>query len=133
MKNHNKFSSVLLLFAGICSIMAVSLTSLEDIATAIRNNDAKQLASYFDTMVEVKIMDKEGAYSKAQAEQIVKDFFAKNPVKNFVIKHDGPSGGNQAHYAIGALTSGATKYRTYIYMKKKGDTFIIQELSIENE
>ncbi|MBK7110434.1 MAG: DUF4783 domain-containing protein [Bacteroidetes bacterium] len=34
----------------------------------------KRTRFLFDTTIEIKINDKEGAYSKAQAEQVVKDF-----------------------------------------------------------
>ncbi len=115
------------------TIFATQLGDLDGISQSLRSGNAKSLSEYFDTSVELKILDKEGAYSKAQAEEIVKDFFAKNVPSDFSFIHDGPSGGNNAHYAIGKLTTSNGKFRTYMYMKKKGDTFVIQELSFENE
>ncbi len=114
-------------------IFAAAVGDLDNIANAIKGGDSKELATYFDNTVEVKIANKEGAYSKSQAEAIVKDFFTKNPPKAFNFIHDGPSGGNNAHYAIGSLTTDKGKFRTYVYMKKKADKFYIQELSFENE
>jgi len=114
-------------------VMATMIDDLSGIATAIKAGDSKSLAGYFDNTVELKVLNKEGAYSKSQAEAIVKDFFTKNPPKNFTFKFDGPSGGNGAHYAIGTLTTDSGKFRTYVYMKKKDDKFYIQELSFENE
>ena len=55
-------------------VMATPLGDLDDIATAIRKGNAKGLSAHFDSMVELKVDKKEGTYSKAQAEQIVKDF-----------------------------------------------------------
>lgn len=115
------------------TIMATKQGDLDNIANAIRSGNAKSLAEYFDNSVEVKVLNKEGAYSKSQAEAIVKDFFSKNPPQKFSFNHDGPSGGNNAHYAIGTLETNNGTYRTYIYMKKVGDKFVIQELSFENE
>lgn len=123
----------IVLFLAPLFIMAVRSGELESIAQAIRTGNAKALAAYFDTTVELKINEKEGAYSKAQAEQVVKDFFVKNPPKGFSFMHDGPSGGNNAHYAIGTLTTTNGKFRTYVYLKKKGDVYFIQEISFENE
>lgn len=114
-------------------IFAVVAGDLDNISSAIKAGDSKKLAEYFDNTVEVKILNKEGAYSKSQAEAIVKDFFSKNPPKSFSFLHDGPSGGNNAHYAIGSLATDSGKYRTYVYMKKKDEKFYIQELSFENE
>ncbi len=114
-------------------IFAAVAGDLDNISSAIKAGDSKKLAEYFDNTVEVKILNKEGAYSKSQAEAIVKDFFTKNPPKSFSFIHDGPSGGNNAHYAIGSLGTDKGKFRTYVYMKKKADKFYIQELSFENE
>ncbi len=114
-------------------IFATVAGDLDSIASAIKAGDSKSLAAYFDNTVEVKIGNKEGAYSKSQAETIVKDFFTKNPPKSFSFKHNGPSGGNNAHYAIGSLVTDKGTFRTYVYLKKKDDKFYIQELSFENE
>ncbi|MBP8753987.1 MAG: DUF4783 domain-containing protein [Chitinophagales bacterium] len=131
MKNHiNKNLLVFLLVPLL--IMATTASNLDSIAQAIRTGNAKELASFFDTTIEIKINDKEGAYSKAQAEQVVKDFFLKNPPKGFSFMHDGESGGS-AYYAIGSLTTANGKFRTYVYLKKKGESYLIQELSFENE
>ncbi len=114
-------------------IFATVVDDLDSIASAIKAGDSKVLATYFDNTVEVKIGNKEGAYSKSQAEAIVKDFFTKNKPKSFSFKHNGPSGGNNAHYAIGSLVTDKGNFRTYVYLKKKDDKFYIQELSFENE
>ena len=60
-------------------IFAIKAGDLENIAAAISSGNSKELATYFDNTVEVKIANKEGAYSKSQAEAIIKDFFTKNP------------------------------------------------------
>ncbi|MBK7035557.1 MAG: DUF4783 domain-containing protein [Chitinophagales bacterium] len=127
-----KKASILLLALPLM-IFATATGDLDNISAAIKAGNSKALAEYFDNTVEVKIANKEGAYSKSQAEAIVKDFFAKNPPKTFKFIHDGPSGGNNAHYAIGSLGTDKGKFRTYVYLKKVGDKFVIQELSFENE
>ncbi|MBC8046261.1 MAG: DUF4783 domain-containing protein [Fimbriimonadaceae bacterium] len=133
MKNHINFKFIVLLAVIPLTIMATAPGGLENIAQSIRSGDAKQVAAYFDKMVEMKIGAKEATYSKAQAEQVLKDFFSKNKPLNFQFNHDGTSGANNAYYAIGTLKTDNAKYRVSVYMKKNGDTFIIQELSIENE
>lgn len=131
-KKFNHKIAVLLLVVPFM-VMATMLDDLTNIGNAIRTGNSKALAEYFDNTVELKVLNKEGAYSKSQAEAIVKDFFTKNPPKSFAFKFDGPSGGSGAHYAIGTLTTQGGKFRTYVYMKKKADKFYIQELSFENE
>ena len=133
MKNKLKTHIIIILLVVPVMIFGTRLSDLDNISSAIKAGNSKSLAVYFDNTVEVKILNKEGAYSKSQAEAIVKDFFAKNPPKSFSFIHDGPSGGNNAHYVIGSLASDKGKFRTYVYMKKVNDKFLIQELSFENE
>ncbi|MEZ5014005.1 MAG: DUF4783 domain-containing protein [Chitinophagales bacterium] len=128
----NKKMLLVLLVAPVM-LFATFVGDLDKIATAIQSGDSKALSAYFDNTVEVKILNKEGAYSKSQAEAVVKDFFTKNPPKSFKVLHQGPSGGNNAQYAIGSLQTDKGKFRTYVYMKKVGEKFLIQELNFENE
>lgn len=133
MKNKIKTHIIIILLVVPVMIFGTRLSELDNISSAIKGGNSKALAEYFDNTVEVKILNKEGAYSKSQAEAIVKDFFTKNPPKSFSFIHDGPSGGNNAHYAIGSFVTDKGKFRTYVYMKKVNDKFLIQELSFENE
>jgi hypothetical protein len=120
-------------------MMAVSLMAntsiqndLDQIALAIKSGNAKVLAQYFDNSVEITTLDKEGAYSRSQAELVVKDFFSKNTPKSFNIIHQGSSGGN-SKYGIGTLVTTSGSYRTYVYIKKVGTANLIQELRFERE
>ena len=47
------------------------------IILAIKSGNSKELARYFNTSIEIAILENEDVYSKAQAELIIKDFFAK--------------------------------------------------------
>lgn len=66
-------------------IFAAVVSDLDSIASAIKGGDSKELATYFDNTVEVKIANKEGAYSKSQAEAIVKDFLQKIRLKPSIL------------------------------------------------
>jgi hypothetical protein len=114
-------------------IMATTLSGLDDIAAALQSGDAKKVTAYFDKMVEMQIHGKEGTYSKAQAEQVLKNFFANNKPLQFKFEHNGTSGGNNAYYAIGTLKTDTQKFRVSLYLKKNNDTFSIQELTIEDD
>ena len=91
-------------------IFATVTGDLDNISAAIKAGNSKALAEYFDNTVEVKIANKEGAYSKSQAEAIVKDFFTKNPPKTFKFLHDGTSGGNNACATVPPCGTSATVY-----------------------
>lgn len=104
----------------------------ENIAAAIRVGNSKELAKYFAANVELVIGDKSGTYSKAQAEMMVKDFFAKNPVKDFKVMHQGNSQDNSV-YTIGDYVSTGKSFRTYYLLRKSGDSHLIHQLRFEDK
>ena len=105
--------------------------SLSSITKAISNGDAENLGQFFDQSVEIAVLDEEDVYSKAQAIQIVKDFFSQNPPRSFSQVHKGVSAGKDSQYCIGNLVTGSNTYRVYIYMKTEGSRQIIQELRFD--
>lgn len=102
------------------------------IATAVKSGSAKEISKFFSDDVDMKILDKEDVYSKAQAELILKDFFSKNPVKTFTLAHkSAPNAKNGSQYVIGTLETGNGKYRTYFLLKNTGTQQQIQQFRIE--
>lgn len=114
------------------SLFLVSFTSLysiEEVVDAIRNGNATELSKYFDSRVDISLPNKSDNYSKSQAEIILKDFFASNEVKDFVVKHKGESDG--AQFCIGLLETRNGDYRTKLYMKEKGGKQVLQEIGFQ--
>lgn len=103
---------------------------IDDVINAVKSGNASQVARFFDTNVEISMPDKSNSYSKSQAELVLKDFFATNPVKSFEIIHKGENAGSQ--YCIGTLQTKNGAYRTTIFMKQKADVQVLQELRFEN-
>ncbi|MCB0519596.1 MAG: DUF4783 domain-containing protein, partial [Saprospiraceae bacterium] len=89
MKN---FLFVIFLLPAIAMVDADEF-NLEAISRAIGSGDAEALGQYFDTNVEVAVMDSEKTYSKTDAVKAVKDFFSKNAPKSFKQVHQGASKG----------------------------------------
>lgn len=104
----------------------------DKIASVLKTGNSKDIAAFFDTSVELKTLDKTSVYSKNQAEMVLKDFFDKNPVRNFTIIHRGTSA-KGARYAIGNLETAKGTFRTYLYVKETGGNLTIQQLNIENQ
>jgi hypothetical protein len=130
-QNRMKFKKVILLI--LVSVSAYALDIYDDVANAIRSGDAKQVATFFGNSVELTIIDAENVFSHAQAELVLKDFFAKYPPKSFSILHKGSSP-EGTQYAIGnLLTSNGKTFRTSYYLKNTNGKFLLQELRIENE
>ena len=121
------FTTIILLF---------SLTSFEqqfginEVLSALKAGNATQMAKYFDNSIEITMPDKSSSFSKSQAELVMRDFFANNPVKGFEAIHKGENGGSQ--YCIGNLSTKTGVFRITIFMKQKGDGQVLQELRFES-
>ncbi len=116
----------------VSSVQAQS-SALQPVTQALQAGNAKIVAGYFDVNVEITLPTEEGVYSKAQAEQMVKDFFLKTKPSAFRLMHEGDSGGN-AIFGIGELDTEQGDFRTYIYMKRLGSSgFVIQKLKFTND
>ena len=103
----------------------------DEIIKAIRKGDATTLATYFNSSVQLVILDRGNVYSRSQASMIMKDFFKKNPPRSFSIIHQGGKG--NAHYGIGILKSDKQSYRIYLLIKPAGGKSFIHQLRIEKE
>ena len=120
------FSAIFCLASGIFAQVDIT----PDIQAALKSGYAGALADHFTESIDLTIIDEDGAYSKAQAEQILKKFFEENKPLSFTIKHSGSSQrGDQ--YKIGDLKTTKGSYRVSIYIRKQGDRNQIFRLWIE--
>jgi hypothetical protein len=104
--------------------------SIDGVIGALRTGNASGLARYFDDNVELSLPVKSDSYSKAQAQVILKDFFANNGVKTFDLKHKGESpGGN---YCIGTLQTKSGNFRAHVFMKTKGNKEVLKEIRFQS-
>ncbi len=118
---------------ALLAFAAKAMNVFDDVGSAIRSGDARQIARYFNTNVDLTILNQEDVFSKAQAEMVLRDFFTKNSPKTFTIIHQGVSK-EGAKYAIGTLTTAQGQtYRTYFFVKESGGAAFIQELRFERE
>ena len=106
-------------------------SGISDVIGALKAGNSSSMARFFDNTVEITLPEKSSSYSKSQAEIILSDFFANNPVKGFTVIHQGDNAGSQ--YCIGTLATKNASYRTTIYMKQKGDKQLLQEIRLENK
>lgn len=127
------FRFLLLLCVLTSTSMLVRSEVPEGIVTAFKAGNAKDLAKYFNNTIELVIFDKEGIYSKPQAEQILKDFFAKNPLTKdgFRLIHE--VGKEASKYAIGNLYTSKGVYRISFLIKIVNNAPLIDQLRIEEQ
>ncbi|MFT5053029.1 MAG: hypothetical protein ACI9FU_000239 [Granulosicoccus sp.] len=116
-------------------IMSMTLSTAlsqhgERIDAAIRVGNSSALSEHFGPKVDLTLLSKEDSYSKAQAEQILKDFFQKNSVSDYKVIHHG-SAKDGAEYFIGSLTTSGGSFRTYLLVRTENSKKRIQQLRIE--
>ncbi len=121
------------LIAVLCFVIPMSLVAdiPDDVAAAIRTGDAHKVAGYFADNVDLKVLEQENIYSKAQAELILDDFFVKHPVKGFTIVHKSVPK-NDSQFAIGTLETTNGKYRVHYLMKTIIGKTSVTQFRIEN-
>jgi hypothetical protein len=112
--------------------MAVFADGFDDVIASMRYGNAGVVAKYFNSNVELTLLENEGVYSKQQAEIMLRNFFAQYPAKNIMIQHRGSSA-QAAKYAIAIYEANNGKFRVYIFMKDSGAGLMIHELRIERE
>ncbi len=108
---------------------AQSATVPAELSLAFKTGDIEKLSEYLNTTVELVILEKEDFYNRKVAENILRDFFNKHKVLDFVVKHQG--GKNDANFAIGDLRTSNGSFRVYFLMKKVDSKPLIHQLRIE--
>ena len=105
-----------------------------DIIVSFETGNSKLLSEFFNQNVELVVMDNDNVYSKAQAEQIVNNFFSSfTPVEEnaFTIIHN--SGKQGAKSVIGKLKTNKGNFRVYFLLKEDGSKEYIHQLRIEKQ
>jgi len=103
----------------------------DEIVMAIKSGNSKSLAQWFNSNVELVILDKEDIYSRSQAEMICKDFFATHKPVDYKVLFEGGKEG--ARYSIGNLTTSNGTFRVYFLLKKQDNQSYIHQFRIETE
>jgi hypothetical protein len=103
-----------------------------EVSGQFRTGNSKEIAKHFNASIELNIADETDTYSKAQAEQILRDFFNKNMPVNSTVIHLINTNPN---YQIGILSvlTKTIKYRVTVTFKKTSGEFLITELRIEGD
>ena len=102
----------------------------EHIDAAIKLGNSKALSQHFGPKIDLTLPNKEDSYSKAQAAQILKDFFQRYKVSNYKVIHHG-SAKDGAEYFIGSLSTSGGSFRTYLLVRTENSKKRIQQLRIE--
>ncbi|MEL7147517.1 MAG: DUF4783 domain-containing protein [Bacteroidota bacterium] len=113
---------VLVLFLSTDSSAQNDITdaTIEEISKTLRIGNSRELAVYFNDVVELKIDGEKQNYSSLQAEAIMKNFFVKYPPTGFVKIHKGSSKEGLS-YVLGKYSHKKGTHRVYMLIKKVED------------
>jgi hypothetical protein len=100
------------------------------IGSGLKSGNAKMIASCFNDIVELVILDKENVCSKEQGEMILNDFFSKNKPVDFKLTHQG---GTDSVYGIGNLQTANANFRIYFMLKSFANKLLLVQLRIEKD
>jgi hypothetical protein len=118
--------------ASFCALNAQAPQEImKSIETAIKNKDVVQLSQFFNKDLEVNLLDDERVYAKNQAQLVIRDFFAKNPLTKFNMIHVGGSG--DSWYGMGLYESSTGQFDTNVFIKKYGTVYLIDRIRFENK
>ena len=122
--------SFVLIFLHFQSQEPIQADIARELAVQFKQGNSKEIAKTFAPSVELIIIDQEDVYNKAQAEQILKDFFIKNQPSKTSIIHKLDNNPNY-RLTILSLNTKNEKFRVTVTMKKYSNIFLINELRIE--
>ena len=124
------FFLLIISLSSLYSSKAIQADIIDDLSSYFKAGNAKEIAKNFASTIELIIVDEEDVYSKAQGEQILRDFFVKHPPVKTSVFH---KINNSPNYRFGVVILNTSKetFRVSITMKKFNSSFLITELRIE--
>ncbi|MES2799104.1 MAG: DUF4783 domain-containing protein [Bacteroidota bacterium] len=121
------YSSIVAILLSFSMQVDVPYSALEK---AFTSNNASGITTSGKDKLMMNVLGKEGAYSKMQAEQVLKDFFSKKPDGQFQFIFKGKVNA-EGTFAIGNYEYKGETYRVTIHFKKEGSDYKIESLNIE--
>ncbi|MXV51350.1 DUF4783 domain-containing protein [Pedobacter sp. HMF7647] len=130
-KSHCLPAVLVFLFVLISTGFTYDTDVTDEINTYIRTGNARELANRFTQTVQLTILDEEDIYSKAQAEIIMKDFFAKHSPKSIKVIHSLTS--NPLYrFNVLILSTANGNFRVSYSMKSANGKFNVTEIRVES-
>lgn len=123
---------VLILLTQIFNPLVFQGDIVDSLSLLFKSANSKEISKNFSSSVELKVNEEEDVYSKAQAEQILREFFNKSAPVNSTVVHLINTNPNY-RFGILSLSTKSGKFRVAITLKKVSNTFFITELRIEPE
>lgn len=102
--------------------------SIEPIVAALDRGSSSDLAEFFDSSIQLNVNGQQGNYSKNQAEQVLKEFFRKNPPTSFAVVYRSENNSSLSSY-VGDYQSSGGSYK--VFLKINGNHQQVRLYSLE--
>ncbi len=103
----------------------------DGVESAMRSGNAAAVSRYFGPSVDLTVNNSSSTYSRTQGEQVLRDFFARNAVRDFNIDYSGASTSSNSSFAVGTLQTSNGKYKVYISLRPADGGAVLKEVRIE--
>ncbi len=129
-QNTNMKNLVLLLGLVFTTTVFAKPGDSDNIVTALKQGNANQFASYFDSFLDIKFPEKDELKNigKTQATITVKSFFEEAKISGFELSSQRENEGTM--YLTGKLLGGSKTYSLTLLMKSRGDKLSIIKIRI---
>lgn len=117
-----------------CSLVAgvwAQGKTVEGITASMKSGNASAVSRYFGPSIDITINNSTSTYSHTQGEQVLRDFFSRNPVRDFGIDYSGNSTSSNSSFTIGTLQTSNGKYKVYLFLRPADGGSVLKELRIE--
>jgi hypothetical protein len=104
---------------------------VDAIGAAFKSGNAGAVSRYFGPSVDITINNSTSTYSRTQGEQILRDFFSRNAVRDFDIDYSGASTSSNSSFTVGSLQTVNGKFKVYLSLRPTDGGAVLKEVRIE--
>jgi hypothetical protein len=132
-KHHiiNKSWLLTMLLTLLLNVVWAQGAQVEAIDKALKAGNASGISRHFGQSVDITINNTTSTYSSTQGEQVLRDFFSKNPVRSFDVEHSDNSTSSNSTFTVGVLNTGNGKYKVYLSLRPKDGGYLLKEIRVE--
>lgn len=121
---------VLCVFLPIFTLPPASILAQETagIEQALASGSAKDLAVYFGSTVDIKLIDTQNVYGSAQAVALLEVFFKNHQPSSFTVLHRGSR--DARSFLVGTLVTSREEFRVNLFLRSGGAVSEITQIQI---
>ncbi len=110
---------------------AVPNERINNITRAIQAGNADDLATFFNSSIDLTLVDDDNVYSKVQADMVMKEFFQHYLPEKVSMRHSGSSANGSSYAILNYRTKAKENLRVVFYLKPYEGQLLINELRFE--